>query len=140
MKAKYSNALVELFREVFCWLPLVHVLNGKVMVVHGGLFSQEGVTLDDIRAIDRNMCESFLMELFHHAVPPTPSSDPSCKVSVQSGSAKSAAARQTSSPRHWQGMPTPADGNSDGVPAAVPAPKSRDDGPVSNAGSRRARA
>ncbi len=100
MKAKYSNALVELFREVFCWLPLVHVLNGKVMVVHGGLFSQEGVTLDDIRAIDRNMCESFLMALFHQAVPPTPSSDPSCNVSVQSGSTKAAAVRQTSSPRH----------------------------------------
>lgn len=28
----------------------------QVLVVHGGLFSQDGVTLDDIRAIDRNMC------------------------------------------------------------------------------------
>jgi hypothetical protein len=34
-------------------------------VVHGGLFSRDGVTLDDIRAINRNMC------VCHSAVVPT---------------------------------------------------------------------
>lgn len=53
VKAKYDNVLVELFAEVFCCLPLAHVLNGRVFVVHGGLFSSDGVTLDDIRKIDR---------------------------------------------------------------------------------------
>ena len=54
MKQKYSAQLVELFAETFRHLPLAHVLNSKVLVVHGGLFSQDGVKLDDIRAIDRN--------------------------------------------------------------------------------------
>lgn len=54
MKQKYSGQLVELFAESFRYLPLVHVINGRVLVVHGGLFSQDGVKLDDIRAIDRN--------------------------------------------------------------------------------------
>jgi serine/threonine-protein phosphatase 5 len=44
---------MDLFREAFCWLPLAHCLNGKVLVVHGGLFSRDGVTLDELRAIDR---------------------------------------------------------------------------------------
>lgn len=56
MKAKFSAVMVELFREVFCWLPLAHVLNRRVLVVHGGLFSKDHVTLDDIRAIDRYRC------------------------------------------------------------------------------------
>lgn len=103
IKAKYNSALVDLFRETFCWLPLAHLLSKKVLsadlvlglgavqlslllpslaalcvtrlktgrfaradlsikcrvqvlVVHGGLFSRDGVTLDDIRAINRNMC------------------------------------------------------------------------------------
>ncbi|KAK9907522.1 hypothetical protein WJX75_005274 [Coccomyxa subellipsoidea] len=53
VKAKYNVMMANLFRETFCWLPLAHVLNGRVMVVHGGLFSKDGVTLDDIRRIDR---------------------------------------------------------------------------------------
>lgn len=53
VKAKYDDVLVELFAEVFCCLPLAYVLNGRVFVVHGGLFSSDGVTLEDIRKIDR---------------------------------------------------------------------------------------
>lgn len=53
VKAKYSDNMAELFAEVFCYLPLAHLLNNKVLVVHGGLFSQDGVKLDDIRKIDR---------------------------------------------------------------------------------------
>ena len=54
VKQKYSAQLVDLFAETFRYLPLAHVLNSKVLVVHGGLFSQDGVKLDDIRAVDRN--------------------------------------------------------------------------------------
>ena len=54
MKAKHSTLMTELFREAFCWLPLAHVLNRKVLVMHGGLFSRDAVTLDEIRQIDRN--------------------------------------------------------------------------------------
>ena len=53
VKAKYSNMMVDVFRETFCWLPLAHVLNQRVFVVHGGLFAKDGVTLEDLRRIDR---------------------------------------------------------------------------------------
>lgn len=56
VRSKLSETFVELFAEVFCCLPLAHVLNKKVFVVHGGLFSVDGVKLSDIRAIDR-FCE-----------------------------------------------------------------------------------
>lgn len=54
VKAKYSPQMAELFTEVYNWLPLAHCLNKKVLVMHGGLFSSDDVTLDDIRKIDRN--------------------------------------------------------------------------------------
>ncbi|KAL0328302.1 UNVERIFIED_CONTAM: Serine/threonine-protein phosphatase 5 [Sesamum calycinum] len=56
VKSKLSDTFVELFAEVFCYLPLAHVINRKVFVVHGGLFSVDGVKLSDIKAIDR-FCE-----------------------------------------------------------------------------------
>eukprot|EP00899_Mesostigma_viride_P006511 jgi/Mesvir1/15861/Mv03407-RA.1 len=56
VRAKYSDTMASLFSEVFQCLPLAAVLNGKVFVVHGGLFSEDNVTLDQIRAIDR-FCE-----------------------------------------------------------------------------------
>jgi serine/threonine-protein phosphatase 5 len=52
--AKCDEKSFELFTECFNWLPLCAVLGGKVMVVHGGLFGEDGVKLDDIRKIDRN--------------------------------------------------------------------------------------
>lgn len=54
VKHKFNATLVEVFRETFRWLPLAHVLDNKVLVVHGGLFSKDGVKLADIKAIDRN--------------------------------------------------------------------------------------
>ncbi|KAL9659595.1 hypothetical protein QQ045_024402 [Rhodiola kirilowii] len=56
VRSKLSETFVELFAEVFCCLPLAHVINEKIFVVHGGLFSTDGVKLSDIRAIDR-FCE-----------------------------------------------------------------------------------
>lgn len=56
VKSKLSDTFVELFAEVFYCLPLAHVINKKVFVVHGGLFSVDGVNISDIRAIDR-FCE-----------------------------------------------------------------------------------
>lgn len=53
MKTKYNEQMAELFTEVFCALPLANVINEKVFVVHGGLFSSDGVKLSDIRAINR---------------------------------------------------------------------------------------
>lgn len=54
VRSKYTAQMAELFTEVYNWLPLAHCLNKKVLVMHGGLFAKDDVTLDDIRAIDRN--------------------------------------------------------------------------------------
>jgi serine/threonine-protein phosphatase 5 len=50
---KYDPKTMDLFSEVFNCLPLCYVLNSKVMIVHGGLFSKDGVKLEDIKKINR---------------------------------------------------------------------------------------
>ena len=65
VREKCGPTAVEVFRETFCWLPLGYVLDGKVLVLHGGLGSEDGVPLADLRAIARcreppdagHMCE-----------------------------------------------------------------------------------
>ncbi|XP_041354405.1 serine/threonine-protein phosphatase 5-like [Gigantopelta aegis] len=54
VKSKFTSQMCSLFTEVFNWLPLSHCINGKVLVMHGGLFSEDTVTLDDLRKVDRN--------------------------------------------------------------------------------------
>ncbi|KAK4300299.1 hypothetical protein Pmani_027485 [Petrolisthes manimaculis] len=54
VKAKYTAQMADLFTEVYNWLPLAHCLNSRVLVMHGGLFSTDDVTLDDIRKTERN--------------------------------------------------------------------------------------
>lgn len=73
VKSKYSAQMAELFTEVYNWLPLCHLINGKILVsgslpslgfcrsdfsilqvMHGGLFSNDDVTIDELRKIDRN--------------------------------------------------------------------------------------
>ncbi|KAM1059834.1 serine/threonine-protein phosphatase 5-like isoform X1 [Malus sylvestris] len=80
VQSKLSEKFVELFAEVFCCLPLAHVINGKVFVVHGGLFSVDGVKLSDIRAINR-FCEppeeGLMCELLWSDPQPAPGRGPS---------------------------------------------------------------
>ena len=45
VKAKYSTQTFQLFTEVFHCLPLCYCLGGKIIVLHGGLFSRDDVTL-----------------------------------------------------------------------------------------------
>lgn len=52
-KAKYSELTFKLFAEIFNAIPLGQVIGKKILVIHGGLFSKDGVTLDDLRAINR---------------------------------------------------------------------------------------
>ncbi|XP_011303529.1 serine/threonine-protein phosphatase 5 [Fopius arisanus] len=54
VKAKYTTQMALLFTEVYNWLPLAHLLNNRVIVMHGGLFSRDNVTLKEIREIVRN--------------------------------------------------------------------------------------
>ncbi|OIV92245.1 hypothetical protein TanjilG_00263 [Lupinus angustifolius] len=80
VRSKLSDSFVELFAEVFCSLPLAHVINQKVFVVHGGLFSVDGVKLSDIRAINR-FCEppeeGLMCELLWSDPQPLPGRGPS---------------------------------------------------------------
>ncbi|CAG8515099.1 649_t:CDS:10 [Ambispora gerdemannii] len=52
-KSKYSDVMFNLFAETFATLPLAHLINRKILVTHGGLFSRDNVTLDEIRQINR---------------------------------------------------------------------------------------
>lgn len=80
VKAKYSESVFDLFAAIFCLLPLAHLLNNKVLVLHGGLFSDDNVTLDDIRKIDRNMeppDSGIMSELLWSDPQPMPGREPS---------------------------------------------------------------
>jgi serine/threonine-protein phosphatase 5 len=53
VKAKMGQSAVEVFRELFCAMPLAYVLKNQVMVVHGGIPTCEGGDLESLRKIDR---------------------------------------------------------------------------------------
>lgn len=53
VKSKYDLDIYEMFCQLFCSLPLCHVINNKIFVTHGGLFSKDNVSLKDITSIDR---------------------------------------------------------------------------------------
>ena len=53
-KAKYSERVFKLFSESFSALPLATLIGDKFFVLHGGLFSDDSVSLDDIRKLDRH--------------------------------------------------------------------------------------
>ena len=54
VRAKYSSQMFDLFTEIFNWLPLAHLLQSRILVTHGGLFSRDGVLLKELEEIDRN--------------------------------------------------------------------------------------
>jgi len=53
VRHKHDATVLALFHECFQGLPLACVIEKKVFVTHGGLSSDDGVTLDDVRAVDR---------------------------------------------------------------------------------------
>lgn len=53
-KAKYNERLFKLFSESFSALPLATLIGAKFLVLHGGLFSDDKINLDDIRKLDRH--------------------------------------------------------------------------------------
>ncbi|PSS10649.1 hypothetical protein M430DRAFT_177352 [Amorphotheca resinae ATCC 22711] len=53
-KAKYNERVFKLFSESFSALPLATLVGKKYLVLHGGLFSDDKVTLDDIRKLNRH--------------------------------------------------------------------------------------
>uniref|UniRef100_A0A1B6CFM8 protein-serine/threonine phosphatase n=1 Tax=Clastoptera arizonana TaxID=38151 RepID=A0A1B6CFM8_9HEMI len=89
VKSKYTSQMAALFTEVYNWLPLTHCLNKKVLVMHGGLFSKDNVTLDDLKMIERNRQppeEGLMCELLWSDPQPYPGRAPSKRgVGVQFG-------------------------------------------------------
>lgn len=53
VKKKYDVKMYDLFSELFCYLPIGHCINKKILVVHGGLFAKDGVKLEDISKFNR---------------------------------------------------------------------------------------
>ena len=52
---KYDSEVYDCFSEFFRFLPLGHILNNKIIVLHGGLFSKEGVTIDELKKLERGI-------------------------------------------------------------------------------------
>jgi len=52
-KSKYNANIFKIFSEVFNTLPIGHILGEKVLIVHGGLFGDDSVTLDYIQKCNR---------------------------------------------------------------------------------------
>ncbi|KAI8903779.1 serine/threonine-protein phosphatase 5-like protein [Gorgonomyces haynaldii] len=57
VKAKYTELVFKFFSELFNAVPLANLIGRpdqeRILVIHGGLFSRDDVTLDEIRKIDR---------------------------------------------------------------------------------------
>ncbi|KAI9795539.1 MAG: hypothetical protein M1835_005563 [Candelina submexicana] len=53
-KAKYNERVFKLFSESFSALPLATLVGKKFLTLHGGLFSDDKITLDDIRKLNRH--------------------------------------------------------------------------------------
>ncbi|KAF2462439.1 serine/threonine-protein phosphatase PP2A catalytic subunit [Lineolata rhizophorae] len=54
-RAKYkADRVFKLFSESFSALPLATLIGAKYLVLHGGLFSDDNVSLDDIRKLNRH--------------------------------------------------------------------------------------
>uniref|UniRef100_A0A6B2G461 Serine/threonine-protein phosphatase 5 (Trinotate prediction) n=1 Tax=Myxobolus squamalis TaxID=59785 RepID=A0A6B2G461_MYXSQ len=50
---KYSKTVYNLFQELFHCLPLAHLIDEQILVVHGGLPLKDGVSLTEIEEILR---------------------------------------------------------------------------------------
>lgn len=53
-KAKYSERLFKVFSESFSALALATLVGGRFFVLHGGLFSDDDISLDDVRKLNRH--------------------------------------------------------------------------------------
>lgn len=53
VRHKYDDKTMELFGDLFRALPLAAVVGGRAMVCHGGLFTEDGIKLDQIESTPR---------------------------------------------------------------------------------------
>lgn len=81
-KAKYNEKTFKLFSESFSALPLATLIGSKYLTLHGGLFSDDKVSLDDIRNLDRHKQrqpgqQGLMMEMLWTDPQPQPGRGPS---------------------------------------------------------------
>uniref|UniRef100_A0A5S6R1X1 protein-serine/threonine phosphatase n=1 Tax=Trichuris muris TaxID=70415 RepID=A0A5S6R1X1_TRIMR len=53
VRSKYNSHMAEIFTEVFNALPLAHLINRRILIMHGGLPTTDQVILEDIEMLDR---------------------------------------------------------------------------------------
>ena len=44
-----DHFMFEYFGEIFRWMPIAHVINHKILVVHGGISGLTNLAVEDIR-------------------------------------------------------------------------------------------
>jgi serine/threonine-protein phosphatase 5 len=49
VRTKYDTELFDLIQKTFSLLPLCAVIEKKIFVVHGGLFAEDGVTIEELK-------------------------------------------------------------------------------------------
>ena len=81
-KAKYNEKVFKLFSETFSALPLATLIGSKYLTLHGGLFSDDKITLDDIRKLNRHVQKQpghagLMMEMLWTDPQPMPGRGPS---------------------------------------------------------------
>lgn len=81
-KAKYNERVFKLFSESFSALPLATLIGKKFLTLHGGLFSDDNITLDDIRKLNRHSQrqpgqQGLMMEMLWTDPQPMPGRGPS---------------------------------------------------------------
>ncbi|GFE53728.1 serine threonine phosphatase [Babesia ovis] len=53
VRTKYDGHIYKLFQRIFWELPLAIIIEKRIVVVHGGLFRHDGVTIDVISKVNR---------------------------------------------------------------------------------------
>ncbi|KAF7719565.1 Protein-serine/threonine phosphatase [Penicillium ucsense] len=81
-KAKYNERVFKVFSESFSALPLATLIGEKYLVLHGGLFSDDKITLNDIRKLNRHNQrqpgqQGLMMEMLWTDPQPQPGRGPS---------------------------------------------------------------
>ncbi|KAI4206078.1 MAG: hypothetical protein LQ348_001078 [Seirophora lacunosa] len=81
-KAKYNDKVFKLFSESFSALPLATLIGKKYLTLHGGLFSDDKTTLDDVRKLNRHQQrqpgqQGLMMEMLWTDPQPMPGRGPS---------------------------------------------------------------
>ena len=81
-KAKYNEKTFKLFSETFSALPLATLIGKKYFTLHGGLFSDDKTSLDDIRKLNRHSRkqpgqQGLMMEMLWTDPQPNPGRGPS---------------------------------------------------------------